>query len=145
MLQLAEKYGSLRELADATDAAPGTLSQIKNETRQMGAKLARQFERKLELPRGWMDTLDHVPAQGLIEAATLMDDFKRLPPALREHVAKQAHDLRQIIEGVPERLRPLISAPPRDPARYAEWEQGIRELVAGLRRDGPDGMEAKPQ
>lgn len=61
MLMLAEKYGSLRKLADQTDTPASYLSNIKNRAkagerpRTMGDAVARKIESKLGLPRGWLD------------------------------------------------------------------------------------------
>jgi SOS-response transcriptional repressor LexA len=59
MLMLAEQFGSLRALGDATETPPAYLSQIKNRSneRGMGDDVARRFEEKLGKSRGWMDAL----------------------------------------------------------------------------------------
>lgn len=53
--------GTLEQLAAKTDTAAAYLSEINNRTRGMGDKLARKIEKKLRLPRGWMD-ISHVKA-----------------------------------------------------------------------------------
>lgn len=74
--------------------------------------------------------VDEGAIQGKLDTAPLVRDFEALPPALRDFVATQAHDLRQMVESIRPDLRPLISAPPKDRARYKEWEDGIKALVA---------------
>jgi len=55
LLRLAGEYGTLKALAEATKTDPAHLSQIKNQTRDMGDDVARRFERRLRKPVGWMD------------------------------------------------------------------------------------------
>lgn len=131
--QLEKQHGSLERLAELTESAPGHLSQIKNGTRNMGNAVARRFERKLDLGAGWMDTRNHAYPQGHLSTELLVKDFAELPPALQDHVAKVAADLRAIIESIPDRYRRMITAPPTDPERYREWEQSMRELASQLR------------
>lgn len=50
--------GTLEALADKVGTSSRVLSQIRNRTRNMGDRLARQFEAKLRLPRGSMDVMD---------------------------------------------------------------------------------------
>lgn len=131
--ELERQQGSLERLAELTDSAPGHLSQIKNGTRNMGAAVARRFEAKLGLGAGWMDTRNHSYPQGQLSTEMLVKDFELLPPALQDHVARTAADLRTIIEAIPEKFRRMITAPPGDPERYREWEQSIRELASQLK------------
>lgn len=72
--------------------------------------------------------------EGTSSAQALVSDFEQLPPTLRDHVAKQTRELRELIETVSERFRPLISAPPKDPERYKEWEDSIRLLAEQSQR-----------
>lgn len=130
LLTLIKQFGTIEKLAGKTLSAPAHLSQIRNRTRDMGRLVARRFEKQLELPTGWMDTIDHGPSQRPLDTAALVRDFEVLPAALQEHVSKIAHELRALIEGLTPEMRAVISAPPKDPARYAEWEANIRALIA---------------
>lgn len=130
LLVLERRLGSLEALGAKTDTPPSYLSNIKTDKRNMGRKVARRIEKELELPTGWMDTIDHGAAQKVIGAAILVADFEALPVALQEHVSKVASDLRKMIDGIPPDLREAISAPPKDPERYAAWEASIRALIA---------------
>jgi hypothetical protein len=55
MEALVLEWGSLKALAERVGTSERTLSQIRNETRNMGHVLARQFEARLGKPDGWMD------------------------------------------------------------------------------------------
>lgn len=55
MQLLAAESGTLEALAERVGSSARTLSQIRNRTRNMGAKLARQFEVRLGKSLGWMD------------------------------------------------------------------------------------------
>lgn len=126
---LLAQHGTIEVLAEKTGSNPQHLSQIKNGTREMGRSVARRFEARLGLPSGWMDTRDHTPAQGSLEGAALLEDYRRLPPALQAHIAAKAAELRELWDSIPATLRPLISEPPRDPERYREWEAHIKAFI----------------
>ena len=136
LLDLERQLGTLEALAAKAGVSSGYLSQIKNKHkgRGMGKAVARRIEKKLDLPKGWMDTRDHAPMQKVIGATTLVADFEVLPPALQDHVSNVARELREQIEALSPEMRKVISAPPKDPERYAEWERSIRELIAAQQR-----------
>lgn len=130
LLDLIARYGTIEKLAEATGSSASHLSQVKNSERQLGKKVARRIETKLDLPKGWMDNREHGAVQGSIGAAKLVQDFETLPPLLQDYVAKIASELRERIEKIPEAYRSAISAPPEhDPVRYREWERGIVALA----------------
>ncbi len=54
--------GLERRFAERLDIQPSYWSQIKGRSRQIGERLARQFEQRCRKPRGWMD-LPHVPGE----------------------------------------------------------------------------------
>lgn len=60
--------GLERRFAERLDIQPSYWSQIKSRSRQIGERLARQFEQRCHKPMGWMDQL-HGP--GSTVAATL--------------------------------------------------------------------------
>ncbi|WP_418318479.1 hypothetical protein [Piscinibacter sakaiensis] len=49
--------GLERRFAEQLDIQPSYWSQIKGRSRQIGERLARQFEQRCRKPRGWMDQL----------------------------------------------------------------------------------------
>jgi hypothetical protein len=60
--------GLERRFAERVQIQPSYWSQIKNRSRQIGERLARQFEHLMHKPRGWMDQR-HDPAAALQAAA----------------------------------------------------------------------------
>ncbi|MBX3635787.1 MAG: hypothetical protein KF683_10435 [Rubrivivax sp.] len=61
--------GLERRFAERVQIQPSYWSQIKGRSRQIGERLARQFEHLCHKPRGWMD-LPHAPgAPGTVAAA----------------------------------------------------------------------------
>jgi hypothetical protein len=60
--------GLERRFAERVQIQPSYWSQIKSRSRQIGERLARQFEQLCHKPRGWMD-IDHgaVPAAAMAE------------------------------------------------------------------------------
>lgn len=61
MEALALVEGGLTGLAERAGTSDRLLSQIRNGTRNMGARLARKFEERLGIPHGWMD-VEHAPS-----------------------------------------------------------------------------------
>ncbi|MEO8280499.1 MAG: hypothetical protein ABI564_12465, partial [Ideonella sp.] len=54
--------GLERRFAERLDIQPSYWSQIKGRSRQIGERLARQFEQRCRKPRGWMDAT-HQPGE----------------------------------------------------------------------------------
>ena len=54
--------GLERRFAERIQIQPSYWSQIKSRSRQIGERLARQFEQLCHKPRGWMDEAQHGPA-----------------------------------------------------------------------------------
>lgn len=78
----------------------------------LSQKIARQ-------PRG----------QYTIEASTLLEDFNALPDWLQEHIARKTAELRKMSDSLAPMVRDGMKGPPKDPARYREWERGIEDLM----------------
>ena len=57
LLRLITEHESIEALAATATVSASYLSQIKNDTRGMGAKFARKLEMSLGLPENWMDQL----------------------------------------------------------------------------------------
>lgn len=63
LLLLIEKFGTLQALADKLEKSHAQISQLRNQIvhsasgkpRTIGDDLARDIEKKLGMPRGWMD------------------------------------------------------------------------------------------
>jgi hypothetical protein len=53
--------GLERRFAERVQIQPSYWSQIKSRSRQIGERLARQFEQLCHKPRGWMDVAQHDP------------------------------------------------------------------------------------
>lgn len=79
MILLAQYKDSLVELAKATGSNANHLSQIKGRTRNIGNRLARRFESKLELPKGWMDD-KHTADEFDTSRAELFAMLENVPP-----------------------------------------------------------------
>jgi hypothetical protein len=56
--------GLERRFAERVQIQPSYWSQIKGRSRQIGERLARQFEHLCHKPRGWMDVVHASPAKG---------------------------------------------------------------------------------
>lgn len=61
--------GLERRFAERVQIQPSYWSQIKGRSRQIGERLARQFEHLCHKPRGWMDLAHHAGAPGEALAA----------------------------------------------------------------------------
>ncbi len=57
--------GLERRFAEQLDIQPSYWSQIKGRSRQIGERLARQFEQRCRKPRGWMDSI-HQPGEEVV-------------------------------------------------------------------------------
>ena len=81
LLRLAGEFGTLKALAEATKTDPAHLSQIKNQTRDMGDDVARRFEKRLKKPLGWMD-LPHAGTQENPDNTTPGPDIRGTVPLI---------------------------------------------------------------
>ncbi len=70
--------GLERRFAERLDIQPSYWSQIKSRSRQIGERLARQFEQRCHKPMGWMDQL-HAPGSAMAPTASAAR-----PPAVVE-------------------------------------------------------------
>ncbi len=61
----------------------------------------------------------------------LIDDIRHLPPGLREYVARQAADLRQIVENTTKEMSHIFRPPVGE--SYKKWEEYIVNLLADHR------------
>ncbi|MCW5632422.1 MAG: hypothetical protein KIT17_03730 [Rubrivivax sp.] len=65
--------GLERRFAERVQIQPSYWSQIKSRSRQIGERLARQFEHLMHKPRGWMDQ-PHAPPAAAVAGAAARDD-----------------------------------------------------------------------
>lgn len=114
------------KFAEEVDTAPAYISQIfsAKTKAEVGDEFARKIERKLNLPRGWMDTLDHRDRQSTIEGGQLLEDYRALPDGLKAHIARKASRLRAYADALPAFIRDALRPPP-EPERYADWEREV--------------------
>jgi hypothetical protein len=70
--------GLERRFAERLQIQPSYWSQIKGRSRQIGERLARQFEQLFHKPPGWMDHEHHTPAAAADDANT-RDTMPSLP------------------------------------------------------------------
>lgn len=77
---------------------------------------------------------------GSLEVSPLLRDFEALPAGLRQHITRRAAELRELVEDIPPKLKPLlIPPPPKDPESYRQWELSIEALMDEFKRRGkPD-------
>jgi hypothetical protein len=95
--------GLERRFAERVLIQPSYWSQIKGRGRQIGERLARQFEQQCHKPRGWMD-VPHGPGSEALPpplGATLPADYRAAglptPPAPREDSLPADDDERFIV------------------------------------------------
>ena len=79
---VATLRGLERRFAERLEIQPSYWSQIKSRSRQIGERLARQFEQRCRKPTGWMD-LPHTSA-----AAPLVPSYPASESELPTHQAK---------------------------------------------------------
>ncbi len=71
--------GLERRFAEQVDVQPSYWSQIKGGTRQIGERLARQFEQRCDQPRGWLD-LPHSAGSLEVESPDASNHSDELAP-----------------------------------------------------------------
>ncbi len=72
--------GLERRFAERVDIQPSYWSQIKSRARQIGERLARQFEQRCHKPAGWMD-VPHIGPEAAAAAASTAPFSLRTPKA----------------------------------------------------------------
>jgi len=134
--------GLERRFAERLQIQPSYWSQIKGRSRQIGERLARQFEQLCHKPPGWMD-LEHdtagtTPATAEPPPSTPIDDDERFIVGLvltyyRRHPQRARTRLLDLLGEV---LTPEPAAPPRPAAKAAPGPQAEldewRKLQAGI-------------
>ena len=117
--------GLERRFAERLQIQPSYWSQIKSRSRQIGERLARQFEQLFHKPAGWMDSPQHskiLPAAALQQDAAPsvpQDDDERFIVGLvltyyRRHPQRARTRLLDLLGEV---LTPPAAAPPPKPTR----------------------------
>lgn len=89
-LALAAGYQTKQEFCVAIGIRPAYFSQVKAGTKAIGDKVARRIEEQLDIPTGFLDTLQDtrktdevMPSSPAINLAYLIDD---MPPIIRERM-----------------------------------------------------------
>lgn len=122
---------------------PSYWSQIKSRSRQIGERLARQFEQRCKKPAGWLD-LAHGPAERAAPRDLPVDDDERFIVGLvlstyRRHPERARARLLELLGEVlqpPDAVALAAEAPPRSAAGTSDsqlWSQA-RAAVAPLKR-----------
>jgi hypothetical protein len=132
--------GLERRFAERIQIQPSYWSQIKSRSRQIGERLARQFEEQCHKPRGWMDTAAGAAVDARAAAAaephdtTPRDDDERFIVGLvltyyRRHPQRARTRLLDLLGEVltapallphsPAQVLPALPAPSRKPAGAA--------------------------
>ncbi len=92
--------GLERRFAERVDIQPSYWSQIKSRARQIGERLARQFEQRCHKPAGWMD-LRHTGTDAGAASATVARSALRAPqpgkPGNTDELQPQDDDERFIV------------------------------------------------
>ncbi len=122
---------------------PSYWSQIKSRSRQIGERLARQFEQRCGKPGGWLDA-PHDPASRAEPRDVPVDDderfivglvlstYRRDPERARARLLELLGEVLQ----APGATAPAAAAAPRSGARTSDsqlWSQ-VRAAVAPLKR-----------
>ena len=88
--------GLERRFAERLDIQPSYWSQIKGRSRQIGERLARQFEQRCHKPVGWMDQL-HGPGSAALPPPVARPPLAPQPPDARNENLPQDDDERFIV------------------------------------------------
>ena len=80
--------GLERRFAERVDIQPSYWSQIKSRARQIGERLARQFEQRCHKPAGWMD-LRHTGPDAAAAAASTAPSALRAPQSVKPDSADE--------------------------------------------------------
>lgn len=119
--------GLERRFAERLQIQPSYWSQIKGRSRQIGERLARQFEQNCRKPVGWMDephgTGNGAPADAQAESPLPRDDDERFIVGLvltyyRRHPQRARTRLLDLLSEV---LVPAAPAAPVTPAATPRW------------------------
>ena len=111
--------GLERRFAERVQIQPSYWSQIKSRSRQIGERLARQFEHQCHKPRGWMD-LPHDGAEAAAvepaprdESAPRDDDERFIVGLVLTYYRRHPQRARtRLLDLLGEVLTPQASAPP---------------------------------
>jgi hypothetical protein len=143
--------GLERRFAERVQIQPSYWSQIKGRSRQIGERLARQFEHLCQKPRGWMDvphgssSAGAEPAGGSADEAAPQDDDERFIVGLvltyyRRHPQRAKARLLDLLgevltpapappPGPPGSTRKALGTPPEDPkSLWRQTQAGVAPL-----------------
>jgi len=149
--------GLERRFAERLQVQPSYWSQIKSRSRQIGERLARQFEQLCHKPPGWMDVPHGAPAAGpavrapvgtpppAAESPLPQDDderfivglvltyYRRHPQRARTHLLELLGEVLMPGAAPPASSNPAAPAARKAPAAPAEddralWKRGVAPL-----------------
>lgn len=85
---LSDTSGTIVALAKRTETSANYLTQVLSERtgRRMGSQVARRIENSLDLPEGWMDQIDELPASASPDDVALAQKIRRLPAEIRARI-----------------------------------------------------------
>ena len=120
---------------------PSYWSQIKARSRQIGERLARQFEQRCKKPAGWLDEPHETPGARQAEPGTPRDEDERfiVELVLSTYRRDPERARARLLELLGETLRPGAEAMPTAPRKAGAghdsqlWSQA-RAAVAPLKR-----------
>ncbi len=128
--------GLERRFAERIQIQPSYWSQIKSRSRQIGERLARQFEEQCHKPRGWMDTPPggaanaSQPTDAALHDATPRDDDERFILGLvltyyRRHPQRARTRLLDLLGEVLTTAAPAASMPTAQPIAQPFAARGL--------------------
>lgn len=81
---LITEFGTIEDLARATNTVANYLSQVRGDSRKMGDKMARKLEAGLKKERGWVDTLRFRSADDVVDQTEVLQIWEGLSVNDRE-------------------------------------------------------------
>ncbi|WP_310388729.1 hypothetical protein [Roseateles sp.] len=118
--------GLERRCAERLQIQPSYWSQIKSRSRQIGERLARQFEQLFHKPAGWMDSPQHsnkalpaaAPPQDAAPSVPQDDDERFIVGLVLTYYRRHPQRARtRLLDLLGEVLTPPVAAPPPKPTR----------------------------
>jgi transcriptional regulator with XRE-family HTH domain len=149
---LLQTFKTQAEFAQAAGMVDRHVSQIVNGFRDMGDKVARRIEAKLNLPHGWMDTRQTAP-QGQMptsqydlvtdaEVGVASEKFRALLPAFREYILLKMDELLRYADAIPEFAKTKLPGPSKE--GYYDWERELEADMARLKMRDGNILESSP-
>lgn len=150
LIALEKRFGSLEALSDHVGVSASYLSQMKK-LRHMGDKVARRFEKRLNLPAGSMDWPAGATATAgtKVEGATtikmpaynpdqnvqeFLKDFFDLPKGLRIHLFRRMKQFKAYSDKLTPFQREHFPEPPDSDEGWLQWRNQLEaEIEASVK------------